>query len=119
MFGVDYSQKGEITSNGDIKTVTDLDNMKQAITKRLLTRKGAYWYFDTDYGSYLPESTGYKNNKATKEFICLQIETELIKDERITNCIAQYNNNEGYIVNCQLYDNTTLQLTIGDDTLGD
>ncbi|KZX14319.1 DUF2634 domain-containing protein [Methanobrevibacter curvatus] len=85
VYGVDYDVNGAVNSRGDILLVADEENMKQAIKKRLLTLKGSYYYFDDDYGTDLIITTGYNKDKATYEHIKLVIESELLKDERISN----------------------------------
>jgi cytochrome b involved in lipid metabolism len=85
VYGTDYDVTGAVDSHGDILLVADEENMKQSIKKRLLTFKGGYYYFDTDYGTDLIITTGYSKDKATYEHIKLVIETELLKDERISN----------------------------------
>jgi hypothetical protein len=94
MFGTDIDNKGIITSSGDIKLINSYENIIQALNKRLLTLKGAYYYFDNDFGTILSETKGYKKNSKNLEYICLIIETEAVKDNRISKCKCSYKNNK-------------------------
>ena len=63
IYGCDYSSKGQVTSEGDIGTVIDLENVAQQVHNRLKTRLGTYPTIDTDYGSEIHLILGEKNNK--------------------------------------------------------
>jgi hypothetical protein len=110
VFGTDYNNKGIITSKGDIALISEEENLKQALIKRLWTWKGAYSYFDTDFGSYLRAMLSEDYCVETMEHICLLVETELSKDIRVQEVEAEYNerkvtaiitlfNNEKFILN--------------------
>ena len=60
IFGIDYSSKGFIASNGDAGCVEDLDNAVQAIKNRIKTRLGTYPAIDDEYGSELHRIYGEK-----------------------------------------------------------
>jgi hypothetical protein len=107
MFGTDIDNRGIVTSTGDIKLISEEENVAQAIKKRLLTRKGAYSYFDSDYGSILQEAKGYKKTLTTMELIALAIETESMKDPRISDCKCEYDlENKKLYPEFTLYDGT-------------
>jgi len=60
IFGIDYSSKGFIASNGDAGCVEDLDNAVQAIKNRIKTRLGTYPTIDDEYGSEIYRIYGEK-----------------------------------------------------------
>ena len=60
IFGIDYSSKGSIASNGDAGCVESLDNAVQAIKNRIKTRLGTYPTIDDEYGSEIYRIYGEK-----------------------------------------------------------
>ena len=60
IFGIDYSSKGFIASNGDAGCVESLDNAVQAIRNRIKTRLGTYPTIDDEYGSEIYRLYGEK-----------------------------------------------------------
>jgi len=59
-----------VTSDGDLDTVSNEDNLAQAIVTRLTTEEGElYDIGHADYGSRLYELVGEVNNAATRERI--------------------------------------------------
>nr|WP_302577950.1 hypothetical protein [Methanobrevibacter arboriphilus] len=114
MFGTDIDNRGIVTSTGDIMLVSEYNNITQSLKKRLLTRKGAYSYFDSDYGSILQEGKGFKKNKATFEYLSLEIDTEIIKDERIKTSKTSFSE-KGFITQLTLYDGTKTNMIISEE----
>ena len=83
IFGVDYSSTGELSSTGDIKLVSGLDNAKQNIRNWLLTDKGFYPSVDTEYGSEIREALGEDENNATLDTLIIYIQNALYDNPRV------------------------------------
>lgn len=73
-----------VTSNGDLDTVADEDNLAQAIVARLSTDEGElYDVGHADYGSLLHELIGEVNNERTRERIKARVRDCLVQEPRI------------------------------------
>jgi phage baseplate assembly protein W len=82
IFGIDYSSNGELTSSGDLMLVDGLDNAKQAIRNRLLTRIMIYDYLG-EYGCDLDKVIGEPTNHITLQFLNLIIKDSLNLEPRV------------------------------------
>ena len=80
IFGIDYSAGGELTSSGDLMLV--LDNAKQAIRNRLLTRITIYAYLD-GYGCDLDQIVGEPTNHNSLQLLDLIIRDSLNLEPRV------------------------------------
>ena len=69
---------------GDIETVQGIDNLRQALTARLLTRKGSL-LLHPDYGSNLHELFG-KADEVSMKLIEIEVCRVVQTDSRVTNC---------------------------------
>ena len=83
IYGTDYGSDGFITSDGDVGLVTGLDNAKQAIRNRLLTRLGTYPTIDTDYGSEVHQVLGEKINQSMISELRVYIENCMLEEPRV------------------------------------
>jgi phage baseplate assembly protein W len=71
-------------SRGDLKLVTDRDNLAQAIINRLLTHQGELSELGhPDYGSRLNQLIGQPNNRRTQALAELYIRESLAAESRI------------------------------------
>ncbi|MGB8698816.1 MAG: GPW/gp25 family protein [Thermosynechococcaceae cyanobacterium] len=69
---------------GDLATLSDRENLAQAILNRLLTRKGELAKLGhPDYGSRLHTLVGELNNQRTQGFAALYIQECLAQEPRI------------------------------------
>jgi len=82
IFGIDYSSNGELTSSGDLMLIEGLDNAKQAIRNRLLTRIIIYDYLDS-YGCDLDKVVGEPTNNTTLQLLNLILKDSLNLEPRV------------------------------------
>ena len=76
------------TKKGDLETVTDEDNLAQAIINRLAADEGElYDLGHADYGSRLFEVIGEVNNKSTRQKLKVLIRECLFQESRIKEVI--------------------------------
>lgn len=83
IYGCDYSSTGFITSNGDMGCVSELDNAKQAIKNRLLTRLGTYPSIDSEYGSEIHLVQGEKRNEKHINELEIYIQNCMLEEPRV------------------------------------
>jgi phage baseplate assembly protein W len=77
-----------ISRTGDILTISEIDNLAQAIINRLSTDQGElYDIGHPDYGSRLYEVIGEVNNEFTRRRIKVLIEECLVEEHRIKKVI--------------------------------
>lgn len=98
IFGIDYSSNGELTSSGDLMLIEGLDNAKQAIRNRLLTRIIVYDYLG-DYGCDLDQVIGEYTNHAALQLLNLIIKDSLKLEPRVQEIIE---------LNCYFKDKTII-----------
>ncbi|MDP1553702.1 MAG: hypothetical protein Q8M06_11885 [Methanobacteriaceae archaeon] len=82
IFGIDYSSNGELTSSGDLMLVEGLNNAKQAIRNRLLTRIMVYDYLG-GYGCDLDKVVGEPTNNTTLQLLNLILSDSLNLEPRV------------------------------------
>jgi phage baseplate assembly protein W len=76
------------TKKGDFETITDEDNLAQAIIARLATEEGElYDIGHADYGSRLNEVIGEINNETTRQRLKALIRECLIQERRIKEVV--------------------------------
>jgi hypothetical protein len=88
LFGVDiYIKDGEFAASAegsvDLKRVAGSENLVQALTNRLNTRKPFYPYHD-EYGSNLPLYIGEKNDPKRQDLIRVDCKETCLLDPRIS-----------------------------------
>jgi len=84
-FGTDmYLNNGDIviSNSGDVQTITDVDNVVQAIQNALFTEKGSL-YYDTEYGVGLGSLIGEKNVLIKRALLRNDLINTLYNDPRI------------------------------------
>ena len=96
--GVDINSNWEF-KDGDLKIVSDKENLAQAITNRLNTLLGALDYFYINYGAGLGRFLGWRRNETTLKFIELEVENCLKQDPRLQNITLALNYGEKGVVN--------------------
>lgn len=78
-----------VTSRGDLDTVSNEDNLAQAIISRLTTEEGElHDVGHADYGSRLYELIGEPNNERTRERIKAVVQDCLIRESRIKEVVS-------------------------------
>lgn len=82
-YGVDICRDWTF-QDGDIKSISNLDNLNQAILNRLNTIQDELDSFYDDYGSFLQSFLGWKKNEETLTFIKTELDNVIAKDPRIT-----------------------------------
>ena len=83
IFGIDYSSKGFIASNGDAGCVESLDNAVQAIKNRIKTRLGTYPTIDDEYGSEIYRIYGEKLTDEKLAEIEIYLRNCLLNEPRV------------------------------------
>ena len=82
-YGVDICRDWTF-QDGDIKSISNTDNLNQAILNRLNTIQDELDSFYDDYGSFLQSFLGWKKNEETLAFIKTELDNVIAKDPRIT-----------------------------------
>ena len=85
IYGIDlYLENGDlnITNNGDIQTISSLDNVGQAVKNALITERGTLFY-DQTYGINLLGIIGNKNIDIVKTRLQYEVLRMLKKDYRV------------------------------------
>lgn len=115
IFGIDYSSNGELTSSGDLMLLDGLDNAKQAIRNRLLTRIMTYDYLGK-YGCDLDKVVGEPTNHITLQLLDLIIKDSLNLEPRVQEILGfnSYFEDKNIIVelNLLLVDDTIIDLNL-------
>lgn len=96
--------------NGDLKTITDKENLVQAITNRLNTTQGTFDLFYNEYGGILHQYHNWKANEITLKFMEIDIRNILNQDPRLKNydLTLKYNSEGAVKINITLiYDDLT------------
>jgi len=88
IYGCDYSSLGEVTANGDIQTVSGIDNAKQSIRNWLLTDKGFYPSIDTEYGSEIRNIFGEDFEYESVAALIVYIQNALMDNPRVSEITA-------------------------------
>jgi phage baseplate assembly protein W len=74
---------------GDLSTITDEDNLAQAIICRLATEEGElYDIGHADYGSMLHDVIGEVNNELTRKKIRIIVEDCLFEEPRVEKVVS-------------------------------
>ncbi len=88
-YGTDIRHNNDFSrlSGGDLDTISGLENMKQAIFRRIMTSKGTIIH-RPNYGVGLKSYQNATISLAVKRQIALDIEEQLLEDERIEAVIS-------------------------------
>lgn len=98
-FGTDICSDWELNEHGDLRLVSQEDNLTQAIINRLSCTLNSLGLFYDNYGSLLRGFFGWKRNEKTLEFIKIELENRLNSDSRINYYTIDLSyNDEGDIV---------------------
>lgn len=97
--GTDINSDWELTEHGDLRIVSQEDNLAQAIINRLSCSLNSLSLYYPNYGSLIYGFFGWKRNDATLEFMKIELGNRLDADPRINNhnIILSYND-EGDVV---------------------
>ena len=88
-FGTDIDSSWTFNSNGDLKLISNTENLGQAILNRLKTYQDSLELFYADYGSVLTQYLGWLGVVDTLEFMRIEIEGVLELDPRISEVFAE------------------------------
>ena len=112
IFGIDYSSKGFIASNGDAGCVESLDNAVQAIKNRIKTRLGTYPAIDDEYGSEIYRIYGEKLTDEKLAELEIYLRNCLLNEPRVYEIIDLELQKDGIDT---LIMNLTVQLVDGSE----
>ena len=87
--GTDMNSSWEFNEHGDLKTISNKENITQAIINRLKTNDGELTLFYANYGSYLRQFYGWKKNQSALDFMKIEIENRLKLEPRLTSYNAE------------------------------
>lgn len=109
--GTDINGNWELTENGDLRLISQEDNMVQSITNRLSCTLNNLKVYYNEYGSLLFGFIGWKQNYTTLEFMKIEIGNRLMQDPRISGYTISldYNGNGEVDIDLQI------KLTSGKD----
>lgn len=109
--GTDINGNWELTENGDLRLISQEDNMVQSITNRLSCTLNNLRVYYNEYGSLLFGFIGWKQNYTTLEFMKIEIGNRLMQDPRISGYTISldYNGNGEVDIDLQI------KLTSGKD----
>lgn len=114
--GTDIIADWSFNSDGDLNIVSDTSNLGQAISNRLKTYLNDLNLFYADYGSNLFDYLGGLNNENIREYIRIEVESTVIKDNRIQGVDCTVKKVQSDMVECslnvQLVDNTDVSLNL-------
>ncbi len=89
--GTDYYGLGadlKVGRSGDLQVVSGRENLGQALTQRLLTRKGELSDLGhPGYGSRLHELVGKPNNQATRDLVRLYAKECVMQEPRVRDIV--------------------------------
>ena len=72
-------------NNSDLETVAAIQNLKQSLINRILTRRGTL-LFHPNYGSQLPNMLGKPMNHALLVDACNELRRTITTDSRVAKC---------------------------------
>ena len=109
--GTDINGEWELTENGDLRLISQEDNMVQSITNRLSCTLNNLKVYYNEYGSLLFGFIVWKQNYTTLEFMKIEIGNRLMQDPRISGYTISldYNGNGEVDIDLQI------KLTSGKD----
>ena len=119
-YGTDICSDWSFNEDGDLKLVSDLDNMEQALTNRLTCDLNSLELFYDDYGCGLSQFFGWRKTDRTLEFVRLELENRILSEPRIEGYTLQVEYGaHGIDVSMELVLNNEyvhrVELTLGDD----
>lgn len=88
-YGTDICSDWSFNEDGDLKLVSDLDNMEQALTNRLTCDLNSLELFYDDYGCGLSQFFGWRKTDRTLEFVRLELENRILSEPRIEGYTLQ------------------------------
>lgn len=84
--GTDLSSEWTLTEHGDLRLISQEDNLAQAITNRLTCTLDNLGLYYNSYGSLLNGFLGWKRNNRTLEFMKIEMGNRLKEDPRVSDC---------------------------------
>lgn len=87
--GTDFNNNWQFTDDGDLKLVSDEENLTQAIINRLTCPSNSLNLFYADYGSVISKYFGWRKNETTLKFMEIDIKACLDQDPRINDYTVQ------------------------------
>ena len=86
--GTDFNRNYQFV-DGDLKLITDKENLTQSILNRLACPLDSLNLFYADYGSVLSKYFGWKKNETTLKFMEIDLKSCLDQDPRINDYEVQ------------------------------
>lgn len=83
--GTEIHRDWVLTESGDLKLITNEDNIAQAIINRLSSTFNNLNLFYMNYGSFLYGFLGWKRNDRTLKFMEIEIGNRIMQDNRISS----------------------------------
>lgn len=87
--GTDFNNNWQFTDDGDLKLVSDEENLTQAIINRLTCPANSLNLYYADYGSVISKYFGWRKNDTTLKFMEIDIKACLDQDPRINDYTVQ------------------------------
>lgn len=87
--GTDFNNNWQFTDDGDLKLVSDEENLTQAIINRLTCPANSLNLYYADYGSVISKYFGWRKNETTLKFMEIDIKACLDQDPRINDYTVQ------------------------------
>lgn len=111
-FGTDINSNWELTEQGDLKLISNEENLTQAIINRLTCNLNYLNLYYNEYGSLLYGFLGWKRNEKTLEFIRIELGNRLNSDSRIKkySIDLEYNSDGDININLKINGNTEVNM---------
>lgn len=83
--GTDINSSWEFNEHGDLRLVSDKENITQSIVNRLNCWLNSFDLFYNEYGSIITSFLGWRRNEETLGFLELELENSLSQDPRLSD----------------------------------
>lgn len=120
-YGTDIKSDWSFNENGDLVLVSDVDNLFQAIVNRLTCSMHNLRLFYADYGCLVNDFLGWKRTERTLNFIKLELQNRLDKEERLEsfNVETSFDNDGKVLVKLDLISDSdyvhSIELKLSED----
>ena len=115
-FGTDINSNWELTEQGDLRLISDEENLAQAIINRLSCKLNSLDLYYNEYGSLLYGFLGWKRKEKTLEFIRIELGNRLNSDSRIKTYSIDLEYNEDGDISINLLVNGNVEVDMIMDT---
>ena len=90
-YGTDFDITGELTDTGDLKTISDIPNVIQAVKRQIETLQGVYTYILPEYGNLALKIFGLEDNIQNRRYVAMLFEQTATRDPRVYEAQCIYN----------------------------